>query len=156
MFVELHAQSAFSFLEGAELPEAYVAEAARLGMPALAPVDRGGGYGGARVPRAPPAAGGRGADPAAPRPAGGPTARRRLHVHPREDRPRPRRPAPHAERRAAPPGRGGDGAALRRPARRARGVGRAGASPLLHARGPRLPLPRLPAAAGAAAPPPPP
>ena len=48
MFVELHAQSAFSFLEGAEQPEALVAEAARLGMPALALVDRDGVYGAAR------------------------------------------------------------------------------------------------------------
>ena len=57
MFVELHAQSAFSFLEGAELPEAYVAEAARLGMPALALVDRDGVYGAARFTRAALAAG---------------------------------------------------------------------------------------------------
>src|SRR3972149_2865983 len=62
MFVELHAQSAFSFLEGAELPEAYVAEAARLGMPALALGGRGGGAGAASrtpgrlLPRAKPGA----------------------------------------------------------------------------------------------------
>jgi error-prone DNA polymerase len=48
MFVELHAQSAFSFLEGAEQPEALVAEAARLEMPALALVDRDGVYGAPR------------------------------------------------------------------------------------------------------------
>jgi len=42
MFVELHAQSAFSFLEGAEQPEALVAEAARLDMGVLALVDRDG------------------------------------------------------------------------------------------------------------------
>jgi error-prone DNA polymerase len=47
-FVELHAQSAFSFLEGAELPETLVAEAARLEMPALALVDRDGVYGAPR------------------------------------------------------------------------------------------------------------
>src|SRR5215470_15788319 len=35
MFVELHAQSAFTFLEGAEQPEALVEAAAREGMPAL-------------------------------------------------------------------------------------------------------------------------
>ena len=48
MFVELHAQSAFSFLEGAVQPEALVAEAARLEMPALALVDRDGLYGAPR------------------------------------------------------------------------------------------------------------
>jgi error-prone DNA polymerase len=52
MFVELHAQSAFTFLEGAEQPETLVAEAARLGMPALALVDRDGVYGAARFHRA--------------------------------------------------------------------------------------------------------
>jgi error-prone DNA polymerase len=52
VFVELHAQSAFSFLEGAEEPEALVAEAARLGMPALALVDRDGVYGAPRFYRA--------------------------------------------------------------------------------------------------------
>jgi DNA-directed DNA polymerase III PolC len=48
VFVELHAQSAFSFLEGAEQPETLVAEAARLEMPALALVDRDGVYGAPR------------------------------------------------------------------------------------------------------------
>ncbi len=57
MFVELHAQSAFSFLEGAEPPEAYVAEAARRQMRALALVDRDGLYGAARFHRAAVAAG---------------------------------------------------------------------------------------------------
>jgi error-prone DNA polymerase len=52
MFVELHAQSAFSFLEGAEQPETFVAEAARLEMPALALVDRDGLYGTARFHQA--------------------------------------------------------------------------------------------------------
>ncbi|MGH7310471.1 MAG: DNA polymerase III subunit alpha, partial [Candidatus Rokuibacteriota bacterium] len=52
MFVELHAQSAFSFLEGAEQPETFVAEAARRGLPALALVDRNGLYGIARFHRA--------------------------------------------------------------------------------------------------------
>jgi error-prone DNA polymerase len=47
-FVELHAQSAFSFLEGAEQPETLVAEAARLDMGALALVDRDGVYGAPR------------------------------------------------------------------------------------------------------------
>ena len=52
MFVELHAQSAFTFLEGAEQPETLAAEAARLGMSALALVDRDGVYGAARFHRA--------------------------------------------------------------------------------------------------------
>ncbi|HET7342970.1 MAG TPA: error-prone DNA polymerase, partial [Methylomirabilota bacterium] len=52
MFVELHAQSAFTFLEGAEQPEALADAAARLGMPALALVDRDGVYGAARFHRA--------------------------------------------------------------------------------------------------------
>src|SRR5258705_4325267 len=52
MFVELHAQSAFTFLEGAEQPEALVEVAAREGMPALALVDRDGVYGAARFHRA--------------------------------------------------------------------------------------------------------
>jgi error-prone DNA polymerase len=51
-FVELHAQSAFSFLEGAEQPEALVAEAAQRGMGALALVDRDGVYGAPRFYRA--------------------------------------------------------------------------------------------------------
>jgi len=52
VFIELHAQSAFSFLEGAEHPEAFAAEAARLDMPAIALVDRDGVYGAARLARA--------------------------------------------------------------------------------------------------------
>jgi error-prone DNA polymerase len=52
MFVELHAQSAFTFLEGAEQPDTLVNEAARLGMPAIALVDRDGVYGVARFHRA--------------------------------------------------------------------------------------------------------
>src|SRR5207244_8041440 len=52
MFIELHAQSAFSFLEGAEHPEAFAAEAARLDMPAIALIDRDGVYGAARLTRA--------------------------------------------------------------------------------------------------------
>ena len=57
MFIELHAQSAFSFLEGAELPEAFAAEAARLEMPAVALVDRDGVYGAPRLTRAAASAG---------------------------------------------------------------------------------------------------
>jgi error-prone DNA polymerase len=57
MFIELHAQSAFSFLEGAALPEAFAGAAARLEMPAVALVDRDGVYGAARFTRAALAAG---------------------------------------------------------------------------------------------------
>jgi error-prone DNA polymerase len=52
MFIELHAQSAFSFLEGAEVPETLVAEAAARGMGAIALVDRDGVYGAPRLHRA--------------------------------------------------------------------------------------------------------
>jgi len=52
VFVELHAQSAFTFLDGAEQPETLANEAARLGMPAVALVDRDGVYGAARFHRA--------------------------------------------------------------------------------------------------------
>jgi error-prone DNA polymerase len=52
VFIELHAQSAFSFLEAADLPETLVAEAARLDMPAIALVDRDGVYGAPRFYRA--------------------------------------------------------------------------------------------------------
>jgi error-prone DNA polymerase len=48
-YVELHARSAFSFLRGGSLPETLVAEAARLGMPALALCDRDGVYGAVRL-----------------------------------------------------------------------------------------------------------
>ncbi len=57
MFVELHAASAFSFLEGASLPEALVERAASLGYPALALVDRDGVYGAPRFHKAAKAAG---------------------------------------------------------------------------------------------------
>src|SRR5271163_2020766 len=48
MYVELHARSAFSFLEGASLPETLVARAGALGFPAMALLDRDGVYGAAR------------------------------------------------------------------------------------------------------------
>jgi error-prone DNA polymerase len=48
MYVELHAASAFSFLEGASTPEELVAECARLEMPAMALLDRDGVYGAPR------------------------------------------------------------------------------------------------------------
>jgi len=49
MYVELHARSAFSFLEGASLPELLMARAAQLEMPALALLDRNGLYGAPRL-----------------------------------------------------------------------------------------------------------
>ena len=48
MYVELHAASAFSFLEAASLPEDLAATAARMDMAAMAIVDRGGVYGAPR------------------------------------------------------------------------------------------------------------
>jgi error-prone DNA polymerase len=48
MYVELHACSAFSFLEGASLPEDLIAEAARLELSAIALLDRDGVYGSPR------------------------------------------------------------------------------------------------------------
>src|ERR1039458_8559687 len=47
-YVELHAASAFSFLEGASQPEALIERAAELEMPAMALLDRNGVYGAAR------------------------------------------------------------------------------------------------------------
>ena len=48
MYIELHASSAFSFLDGASLPEALIDRAAELGYPALALLDREGVYGAPR------------------------------------------------------------------------------------------------------------
>jgi len=47
-YVELHARSAFSFLEGASVPEELVATCAQLGMPAMALLDADGVYGAPR------------------------------------------------------------------------------------------------------------
>jgi error-prone DNA polymerase len=47
-YVELHAASAFSFLEGASDPETLISQAAELEMPAMALLDRNGIYGSAR------------------------------------------------------------------------------------------------------------
>ncbi len=47
-YVELHARSGFSFLEGAVLPEELAGACAQFGMPAMALVDRNGIYGGPR------------------------------------------------------------------------------------------------------------
>lgn len=48
MYIELHTRSAFTFLEGAALPEDLATAAARLDLPAIALLDRDGVYG---VPR---------------------------------------------------------------------------------------------------------
>src|SRR5271170_7792675 len=48
MYIELHSRSAFSFLEGASLPETLIATCANLNMPAMALVDRDGVYGSPR------------------------------------------------------------------------------------------------------------
>jgi len=47
-YIEFHARSAFSFLEGASLPETLITAAAKLGMPAMALLDRHGFYGAPR------------------------------------------------------------------------------------------------------------
>src|SRR5204863_7772519 len=47
-YIELHANSAFSFLRGASFPEQLVQVAAELEMPALAFLDRNGVYGSQR------------------------------------------------------------------------------------------------------------
>src|SRR5579864_1100188 len=48
MYIELHSRSAFSFLEGASLPEDLVEACANLNMPAMALLDRDGVYGSPR------------------------------------------------------------------------------------------------------------
>jgi len=48
-YVELHCRSAFSFLRGGSSPEELAAEAARLGLPAIALCDRNGFYGSVRL-----------------------------------------------------------------------------------------------------------
>jgi error-prone DNA polymerase len=57
LYVELHIASAFSFLQGASLPEALVDRAADLGYSALALLDRDGVYGAPRFHKAALAAG---------------------------------------------------------------------------------------------------
>ncbi len=57
MYIELHTSSAFSFLDGASLPEKIVERAAALGYPALALLDRDGVYGAPRFHQAARAAG---------------------------------------------------------------------------------------------------
>ena len=56
-YIELHAASAFSFLQGASLPEAIVDRAAELGYEAVALLDRDGLYGAPRFHKAATAAG---------------------------------------------------------------------------------------------------
>ena len=48
MFIELHARSAFSFLEGASLPEELIAVCQHFHMPAMALLDIDGVYGAPR------------------------------------------------------------------------------------------------------------
>src|SRR5215472_12545616 len=48
MYVELHARSAYSFLEGASVPEELVVRCAELNMPAMVLADRNGVYGSPR------------------------------------------------------------------------------------------------------------
>ncbi|HYA25997.1 MAG TPA: error-prone DNA polymerase, partial [Terriglobales bacterium] len=48
MYIELHSRSAFSFLEGASLPEKLIDTGADLNMPAMALLDRDGVYGAPR------------------------------------------------------------------------------------------------------------
>src|SRR5207253_164057 len=52
MYIELHAASAFSFLQGASLPETLIERAAALGYPAIALVDADGVYGAPRFHKA--------------------------------------------------------------------------------------------------------
>src|SRR4051812_47321245 len=47
-YIELHARSAFSFLEGASVPEEFAAACAAQQMPAMALLDRDGVYGAPR------------------------------------------------------------------------------------------------------------
>ena len=48
MYVELHARSAFSFLEGASTPERLASACSALSMPSMALLDRDGMYGSPR------------------------------------------------------------------------------------------------------------
>src|SRR5512146_2651974 len=52
MYIELHSRSAFSFLEGASLPEEMAGVCAERGMPAMALLDRDGVYGAPRFHQA--------------------------------------------------------------------------------------------------------
>ena len=59
-YAELHAHSAYSFLDGASMPEKLVAEARRLGLVGLAITDHDGFYGAVRMAEAIAASGGGG------------------------------------------------------------------------------------------------
>ena len=48
MYTELHARSAFSFLEGASIPEEMASACVERGMTAMAVLDRDGVYGAPR------------------------------------------------------------------------------------------------------------
>ena len=48
MYIELHARSAFSFLEGASLPEELIGVCQHFQMPAMALLDTDGVYGSPR------------------------------------------------------------------------------------------------------------
>ena len=48
MYIELHARSAFSFLEGSSLPEDLMSACGRFNMPAMALLDTDGVYGAPR------------------------------------------------------------------------------------------------------------
>src|SRR3954470_10348414 len=52
-YIEPHAHSSYSFLDGASLPEELAARAAELGYPALALTDHDGVYGSLAVPPPP-------------------------------------------------------------------------------------------------------
>src|SRR5258705_9910404 len=52
VYIELHASSAFSFLQGASLPDTLIERAAALGYPALALLDADGVYGAPRFHKA--------------------------------------------------------------------------------------------------------
>src|SRR5205809_8119018 len=57
MYLELHTASAFSFLDGASLPETLIQRAAEGGYPAVALLERDGVYGAPQFYRAAKAAG---------------------------------------------------------------------------------------------------
>src|SRR4030095_8048330 len=57
LYVELHASSAFSFLDGASQPATLIERAAELGYPAIGLLDRDGVYGAPQFYRAAKAAG---------------------------------------------------------------------------------------------------
>ncbi|HEX5216534.1 MAG TPA: error-prone DNA polymerase [Vicinamibacterales bacterium] len=92
-YIELHTSSAFSFLDGATLPEALIERAAELGYPSLALLDRDGVYGAPQFYRAAKKAGIKaivgaelsiGPRPQAqgPSPPAGPTAKPEATKHP--------------------------------------------------------------------------